>query len=365
MNLKFTNIASQQKEVPQLIETENKKGYVDYGLDNKYPYYLYTLLNNSPLFSSIITTMVDYVMGDGIEINNLPKYINKKQETVIELIKKLVFDFCTYGGFSFQIIRNKFNEIASLSYVDFRHVRISPEGDEVYYSNFEKYRNGKNIIKYPRYIYGAKQQNCIYYYKGISKGHYPLPSYIGAVKSIEITTQITDFHLNQILNCFNPAVVINMNNGNVDEDSANEIRERFEEHYMGVNGSKILLCFNDSQEHATTIERLTDDNFDQKYQTLTTQVQTDIYTAFRFNPILSGTNTTTGFNKQEFSEAFTLYNKTVIKPIQNIFEDIFNNIYGENTIKFIPFQIDWGDIKENGNIPVQEEEENNNYINTK
>lgn len=355
MKLKFTDIASQYKEVPQLIENESRRGFIEYGKDNKYPYYLYTLFNNSPLFSSIVTTMVDYIMGDGIEVNNLPKYINRKNETIQDLIKKILYDYCIYGGFAFQIVRNKLHDIASLCYVDFRHVRINEDETEIYYSNFEKNKKTGNIIKYPKYIMGAKQENSIYYYKGVlTKGHYPLPMYIGAVKSIEITTQITDYHLNQILNSFSPAVVVNMNNGIVDEATMQEIEEKFSEKFLGVNGSKIVLSFNDTQEHATTIEKMTDDNYDQKYQTLTTQTQTDIYTAFRINPILVGTNTTTGFNKQEFSEAFTLYNKTVIKPIQVIFEDIFNNLYGDNTLKFKPFQIDWGEVKENGIIPVQQ-----------
>lgn len=357
MTLKFTNIASINKEIPQLVEQSSNKGYVQYGNDNGFPNYIWELYSNSALFSSIVTTMSDYIFGDGVESSNLPKFVNRKYETIEDIVKKLILDNILYGGFAFQIIRNKLNEIVEIIHIDFRNVRINENEDTVYYSDFTT-KKRKNVISYPRYTIDCPYPNSIYYYKGNSKLHYPTPMYIGALKSIEITTQITDFHLNQILNSFAPSAIVNFNNGIISESEMEELEQKINEKFQGTqNSGRILLSFNNDTEHSTTIERLSDDGFDTKYQALAEQTKNDIYVGFRINPILLGYNTVSGFNKQEFSEAFTLYQKTVIQAFQKNIERVFNTIFGDNTLKFIPFKIDWGNEKESGYIPTQEETE--------
>ena len=192
--------------------------------------------------------------------------------------------------------------------------------------------------------------------------------YIGSLTSLYIMNEITNFHYSQVKSAFCPSAIVNFNNGTLsgNEELAEEIEAKFYEKFQGSgNAGRIVLSFNESAETATTIERLADDNYDQKYQTLKDTITNDIYVGFRINPILLGgiNQSTTGFNKQEFSEAFTLFSRTKIAPIQKIIETTINNMFGEDTIKFKPFIIDWGDEKESGMIPVQEEEINNTIKN--
>ena len=163
--------------------------------------------------------------------------------------------------------------------------------------------------------------------------------------SLEISTQIGDFHLNNLLNGFSPSCIINFNNGsNVSEDVKDEIEDAVKEKFCGTeNASRILLSFNDDLTHKTTFERLADDGMIDKYNNLQQTTEKDIFRAFRMNKLLLGDSSeNTGFNKQSYLESFALYQKTVIQPIQSELEEVINGVLGEGALHFNEFTIDWG-----------------------
>lgn len=360
MNLRFTQTVSDTKKIPTISEKVNTRGgYVEYGTDNRFPNYILELYQESPLFSAIISTLTDFIFGDGIIVNDKPNNVcNRKNETIEEVTRKIIFDFSLFNGFALQLIRNSFGDIVEVNHINFEYLRINEEGTEVYYNDWGNTKNKKQMIKYERFNPNLKQPNSILYYRGNNtRTAYPLPSFIGALKALEISTQIGNFHLNQILNNFTPQLLVNFNNGIIPETEMEEIENAFNEKFQGTNNSgRIVFSFNNDAEHATTLERIADDGFDTKYSALKEQVENDIFVAFRINPILIGVNNSnSGFTKQEFSEAFTLFQRTVIQPIQQQLKRVLEQIFDKVEIK--PFSIDWGEQHESGNIPTQEQTE--------
>lgn len=355
--LLFTSMVSNRKEIPKLVEKNNGKGYVTYGEYNDYPDYLYDLYENSALFNAIVETMTDYVFGDGYETTaKLPKYINRKYETLNDVIKKILHSYIIYGGFCVQVIRNRNNEVVELNVCDFRKIRMNEDEDTIFYGDFSAYSRKDKIISYPRFSPNTIYNNSIFYYKNPnSQGKYPTPSYIGAIQAIEMSTQISTFHLNQLLNNFSSACIVNMNNGVISNEEMEEIEEKFNEKFLGTqNAGKIILSFNNDAEHATTIERLSEDSYDTKYESLRTHTRDEIFTAFRINEVLLGQNkTNSAFTSQEFEQAFKLFQKTVINPIQQQLETILE-LFFNTSFAFKEFKIQWEE-------PTQEEE--NNIIN--
>ena len=360
--LNFTAVVNQTKEIPLPVINYKSEGWLSWGVDNKYPVYLFDLYTNSSQMSSIIKTMVDYITGDAI-INNTPlqNAVNRKGETMNDFIEKLTFDYCLYGGFAFQIVRNKGGNICELNNIDFRIVRVNEDEDKIYVNKGWKYSVAKRGVQtkvYDRYVKGAEQPNSMFYYKGhLTYEPYPTPVYIGALTSLEISTQIPNFHLHNIVNNFTPNAIINFNNGsNLPEDVMQEAEDKVYEKFVGTdNAGNILLSFNDNKESATTIERLQDDGYDKKYETLKESVKDDIYAAFRINPVLVGLNHSTGFNTQEFSQCFELYNKTVIKPLQQDIINAINSVFGDNAIEIEQFHIEWADETTENTTPVDGE----------
>lgn len=345
--LNFTTIVHETKEIPKLVCVKGKNSsFVKYGENNDFPDYIFELYNNSSQMSAIIDTMLRYVEGNGI-VSNFPlKIVNRKYETFNDLIEKLILDYLLYGGFSMQITRNKLGEIAELNYINMRYVRVNEDEDKIFYS--EEWNKGRRTPKiYDRYTPNSKFPTSILYYKGRkSRNVYPVPMYLSALTSLEISTQIPEYHLNCLENGFLPGGIINFSNGsNLSEDVMEEIEDRIKEKFTGTrNASKILLSFNDSTEHATTFERLADDGNIDVYSNLANSVEKNIYTAFRISKLLLGNaEDNTGFNKQSYIESFALYQKTVIQPIQQEIEEVINGVLGEGALHFNEFQINWSE----------------------
>ena len=352
----FTAIVNEIKEVPRLEVKQVKNcKYLKYGTDNLFPQYIYELYTHSSQMNAIIDTMKDYIQGNGI-VSNYKEIVNRKGDTFDLFIEKLIMDYLLFGGFCFQIIRNKGHEICELNWLDFRYIRVNEDEDLIFYN--KEWSNGRVQPKvYDRYWKGSIQPNSVFYYKGRqTRNQYPEPCYIAALTSLEISTQIPDYHLNNLTNGFHPSAIVNFNNGsNLSEDVMDEIEDKIKEKFTGTkNASKIMLSFNDDTDHATTIERLADEGNVDIYNTLKDNVEKDIYSAFRINKLLMGDGSeSTGFNKQAYLESFALYNKTVIQPIQKELEKVINGVLGDGALHFDKFTVDWsetGDDEDNSNM---------------
>lgn len=346
--LQFSVVNPQSANISNdLVEVKvNNTDYVYYGTDNKYPNYLLDCYLKCSSLSSIIQGTVDYINGEGIETTSsfLNGEINQKGQTLDELLSKLYVDYMIFGGFAIQVFRDINGNVTDLIWLDFSKCRTNSDETKIYYSN-DWGKSSANAIEYDSY--SKKSTNSIFYYKGTkTRGVYPIPIYNAALMSIETQIEIKKFHKNSILNNFNANVLININSGIPTEEEKKEIEKKIENKFTGSeNSGKFLMSYNDSKESATEIIRLESDNFDEKYQALNTSSIQDIFIAFRAIPSLFGLMTeTTGFSSQEFNEAFKLYNKVTISPIQQMFENIIYKITGE-TFKHIPFKLDYEEFK--------------------
>lgn len=353
--LNFSVCNPQVRVVPTFQEKNTYKPYLNYGVDNRFPNYLWNLYLRSAVLQSIIEGTADYSTGNGIIFNELNEEIrrlkdkaNNDGETLEDIIKKATVDYLIFGGFSLQIINNRIGGISEIYWLDFQNVRLNKEGDKAFYSD-DWIKHSNDFATYD--VFNPNKPNTssssVFYFKGhISRGVYPIPRYNGALAAIETSTEISKFHLNSILNNFSGNFIINFNNGQPSNDVQEEIERQIKNKFTGAdNAGKFLLSFNDSKDNGVTVERITDDEFDEKYSSLRQDTFKEIFIAFRAIPQIFGYSLEgTGFNKQEFDEAFSLYNKTVVKPIQKDMTSCFNKIFDtEESIKFIPFNIEEGE----------------------
>lgn len=338
--LSFATITPSGITVPDFIERKTSSSkWVNYGEDNKLPDYLWDSYLKCSNLQSIVNTVTDYIIGDGVEHNFV--FDDKQQEPIEEVVKKCVFDYILFGGFTVEGIRNKQNEIVCLNYINVMNVRVNDTLDTAYISNKWGNYTGKNVIELPLYKKDENQAHFIYYYRGaITRNIYPIPIYASAMKSVAILNNTRNFHLRNLENNFTSSVIINLNNGNIKTRELDEIKKKLEDNYCGSeNAGKFLLINGGDKEHAATVERLDADNFGDLYKSLSDSSKDDIFVAFRMNPILMGQNVQTGFSKQEFHEAFALYNHTFIKPLQNNVIKAFSNLGID--ISFNKITIDW------------------------
>lgn len=354
--LNFSINDSHVRVVPTFEEKSNtSKPYLYYGANNKFPQYLWELYLKSALLQSIINGTADYVMGDDIiysewdNVQKLKDSANKDGDTLDDIVKKITIDYLIFGGFSIQVIFNKLGQISELYWLDFQNVRVNKDGNKIYYSD-DWVKKSNDYLTYDIFDTNKRKGTSVYYFKGhISRGIYPIPRYNGALSAIETSAEISKFHLNSILNNFSGNFIINFNNGQPSVDVQEEIERKVKEKFSGAdNAGKFILSFNDSKDNGVTVERIADDNFDKKYESLRTDTYKEIFVSFRAIPQLFGYSLEgTGFNKQEFQEAFLLYNQTTVIPIQKDIIRIFNKIFGvDNSMSFKPFKIEEKSLEE-------------------
>lgn len=334
--------------IPQLTEVESTKDYVLYGKDNQYPEYLYSLYNDVSTLKTIIEGTADYVIGNSVECNvkGFDKQVNTKGDTMRELVRLCARDWLIYGGYYIQVIRNKAGEVRELYYIDFRYMRSSKKNDVFYYSEDfgKKYVRTNKRVVYPKFMPEAKSvASSIVFVSNNKSTTYPIPKYSGSIKACEIERAIDTYHLSSIENGFGGSYIINFLNGIPTDEVKNEIEKNVNEKFCGAsNAGRVLINFANGKDNATTLEKLTTEDFGEKYKAAAERAKNQIFTAFRAIPQLFGDmSAATGFNSQEFTESFKVFNRTVCKPIQQTICDSIDKIFGnDNSINITPFSLD-------------------------
>lgn len=346
-NVKFLAIDQfVESNIVEPVEKEVRgKGFIAWGECNEYPDYIESLYQNVSTLHSIIDGISDYICGDGVICNvmNFKAQANSKGETMEDIISWIAKDIVKYNGFALNIIKNKLGTPAEIHYLDFKRVRSNKEGTKFYYSKeWDKSYGRVKYIEYDSFCSeeGKDKPSTIFYWKNDINRIYPVPMWGAAVIAAEIEKKMNEYHLNNISNSFSSNYIINFNNGRPSDEIQEEIEMEVYDKFCGVeNSGRPMLSFNNNKDSETTVTKIDADSFIDKYNTLAERTQQEIFTAFRATPNLFGIPTkTTGFNEQEYNEAYKLYNKTVIKPVQRKIERAMDRIFGmPASITIVPF----------------------------
>lgn len=332
-------------------ETVNKgRHIVEWGDRNAYPDYLLELYNNVPTLRTIVNGIADYVCGDEVTVqqrNGIDPGIDR------DLIHRLALDLGIYGGFAVQVIRDQNGVPVKAHYIDIRYLRSDKDNEEFRYC--EKWtKGGRNVLVYPRFSHTVsdswgkltpeereRDTSSIYYVKTTHTQTYPAPMHAAAVKDCEIERGIADYHLNNIENGFVSSMIINFNNGAPSDQIREEIERDATEKFCGhQNAGRVMFCFNDDRTHETTFTSPRVEDFTEKYAALSKHSTQAIFTAFRAVPAIFGINPeNTGFSLTEYQEAFKLYNRTVIRPIQQLVIDALEDVFGAGVVTIKPFTL--------------------------
>lgn len=347
IQLSALNPYLQDNKVENVEKEISGKDFIAWGTDNQYPSYIFSLYTDCATLQSIVNGTTDFVCGNDISCNlqMFEKTVNKNGDTITDIIQRISTDYLIFGGFALQVIRNANGEISELYWIDFTKIRSDKKNEVFFYSDeWDKSYGRVKYIIYPKFNQDDSNPTSIFYYKGNkTRTTYPVPLYNAAITACELEKKINEFHLNEISNNFLTSKIINFNSGVPDDDLKNEIERNLNEKFSGSeNAGRILISFNANKDSETTVTDIPMDDFGERYDSLAKRSTSQIFTAFRATPNLFGLPTeTTGFNQQEFAEAFKLYNRTAVRPIQQIITKSFDKILGfEGSITITPFNLE-------------------------
>ena len=346
-----------EDSIPSYEEKKNNKGYVVIG-DGDFENYLYELYTTVVTLRSIISTTSDFVVGEGVNVNVqgiTDNIINKTGMEAYELVQLLVKDLLIYGNAYCQIIRNKAGVPSEMYWLSARYVRSDEKNNLFYYNkDFAKKKSGylrsSKTIVYPKFNKDSKDSASVVMLKTDNDSTYGLPLWIAALKDAETERQLSEFNLSQLENSFFSSYLIGFNNGIPDDSTKSEIEKNINEKFCGSsNAGRVLISFSNSKDNAPELHKFEIDNFAQKFNTTSLRASKKLYESFGAQSVLFGVEKeTTGFNSEDYKNAFKLYSRLRIRPLQVKMENLFKKVWGgDEPITIEPFKIDWSDEGDN------------------
>ena len=166
---------------------------------------------------------------------------------------------------------------------------------------------------------------CQFYRPG--QGEYPLPDYVGALKYIEVDTEISNYYLNSIKNGFTAQTHIQLFKGIPTPEEARSTARRFKENYQGTdNAGGLIIQYNDPTEKESVISNLQPSDFDKQFDLLNKTVQQEIFVAHKVNsPMLFGVRVEGQLGgRTELVEAYEMFHHAYIEPRQQKIDDAFS-----------------------------------------
>lgn len=234
-------------------------------------------------------------------------------------LQKLALDYLIFGGFTYEIQKLRGGG-SKLNYLDIGKCRLNPDKTKIGYA--ETWENYKIDVKWKNISENINKDGIYYFKNNKSRYDYPTPYYFSAIKSLDTMSHIIDYHNNNAKGGFSPSVVINFNNGEPDADTKKEIEKKITEKFTGSSGQKFILSFNESDTTKTTIEKLENDNLDQKFETLQKFIQNQIIIAHQITSgqLIGVKSESQGFAEIEYKESLQIFLDVVVSSFRRELE---------------------------------------------
>ena len=344
-DLRIVNLSTYTS--PKIKEVKNRD-WISYGEDNNYFQYLIDRYNGSPTNNAIINAVSSMIFGKGLDATNSNKKPNEYAQMISlfdnDSVRRLAYDLKLMGQCAIQVIyskdRKKIAQIEHMPIETLRAEKCNEKGDiegYYYWKDWEKIKPSDKPLRIP--AFGTSNEAIeILYVKPYRSGYYyysPV-DYQGGLQYAELEEEVSNFHLNNILNGMSPSMLINFNNGTPNAEERRLIEQRIYNKFSGSsNAGKFILAFNDNAESAASIEPVQLSDAHNQYQFLSEESTKKIMVAHRVvSPMLLGIKDQSGLgnNADELKTASTLMDNTVIRPFQNLLIDAFDKILAFNSI---------------------------------
>ena len=344
MSLEFIQL--QSYTAPSIIEQKNKD-WVQYGDDNNYYQYLIDLYHGSPTNNACIKGIADQIYGKGLEVTssskNLPGYIEFKTMFAADDLRAVIMDLKMLGQASFQLIKSKDKK----KYVKAKHfpqqtlrpAKCNDKGEiekYYYYPDWANIKRGTQPTEIRAWGYDQNSNECILTIKPYSTGsfYFAPVDYQGGTQYANLEAEISNFHINNIMNGLAPSMLINFNNGQPPAEVKDTVEAQIKSKFGGSsNAGRFIISWNDGKDSSADITPVQLSDAHNQYQFLSSESMQKIMVAHRVvSPLLLGIKDGTGFgnNADELKSASILFDNVVIRPFQRLVIDAVTKVLNHN-----------------------------------
>lgn len=361
--MNFERLQFHENKLPTFKENKSKDIY-NFGDDNLYPDLLVDLFSKSPKHNAIVSSKASYVAGVGTAIvgentQDVAKAEAKLKsintyESFEEVKQKIAYDLELFNGFAIEVIWNRAKTaIAELYHLPFKNVRVGL--DDCYYYSEDWSNRREKIVHYNPFNENTRESKQLFYYKMYRPGQgvYPLPDYVGALKYIEIDTEVSNWHLNSIKNGFSAQTLIQMFKGVPTPEEARKAKRRFKDSYQGTdNAGGLILMYNEPNERESIVSNIQPSDFDKQFDILNKTVQQEIFVGHKINsPMLFGVRVEGQLGgRSEMIEAYEMFQQAYVEPRQGKMDEQLTYLFSFispvklETINKPPLGLDYLDL---------------------
>ena len=344
MSLEFIQL--QSYTAPSIIEQKNKD-WVQYGDDNNYYQYLIDLYHSSPTNNACIKGTVDQIFGKGLEVTkasrDLAGYIEFKKMFSNDCIRAIAMDLKMLGQASFQLVkskdRKKYVQAKHFPQQTLRPAKCNEKGEiEKYYycPDWANLKRGHTPIEFRAFGYDQNANECILTIKPYSTGsfYFAPVDYQGGTQYANLEAEISNFHINNIMNGLAPSMLINFNNGQPPAEVKDTVEAQIKQKFGGSsNAGRFIISWNDGADSKADITPVQLSDAHNQYQFLSGEAMQKIMVAHRVvSPMLLGIKDNSGFgnNADEMKTASILFDNVVVRPFQRLIIDAVTQVLNFN-----------------------------------
>ena len=341
----FVNLSTYTS--PEVKEV-NGADWIEYGADNNYFQFLIDRYNGSPTNNAAINGISQAIYGKGLNATDSNKKPNEYAQMVSlfrkDVVRRACYDLKLMGQCAIQVIyskdRSKIVQLEHMPIETLRAEKCDADGNvpAYYYCNdWVNIKKSDKPLRIP--AFGMSKESIeIYYIKPYKSGfyYYSPVDYQGGLQYAELEEEVSNYHLNNIMNGLSPSMLINFNNGTPNQQERQLIETKIAQKFSGTsNAGKFILAFNDNKESQAEITPVQLSDAHNQYQFLSEESTKKIMVAHRIvSPMLLGIKDSSGLgnNAEEIKTASLLMDNTVIRPFQELLIDCFDNILAYNDI---------------------------------
>jgi hypothetical protein len=201
--------------------------------------------------------------------------------------------------------------------------------------------NWEDIKNFPPKLipaFGTSKEDIeILYIKPYSVGmkYFSYCDYQGCIPYTKLEEEISDYLINEVQNGFSGTKVININTGSYTEEQQDDVSRQILSKVTGAKGKKVIVSFVRNQEQKTTIDDVPLNDAPQHYQYLSDECRNKIMVGHNVtSPLIFGITSSNGFssNADELKNSVVLFDNMVIRPLQDLLIEAFDQILAVNGI---------------------------------
>lgn len=317
----------------------NYQDFIPFGDDNALPRQLIKLAREVPVHRAILNSKTNYILGQGIQSSDpiTRQFINRPnnhKEPFWYTLKKLCFDYLTFGNCYYEVITNRKRSFVFVYHQDASRVRLHVDGKQaLIHPNWSQFKGKgdkdlQSISLFPDFSTGADGlQHCVVHIKDYEPEfvHYGIPSYFAGIRNVIISGLTNIWNQTRLESSFATPGLLVIPGVNSDE-AANELDAMFQQ-YKGALSSKaneiIIQYLSDlgpgiSSQEAKFISfnRDKEDNWTELHK----QSEISLITIHNwFRTLTPYSDDKSGFDSGRILNEYEIAISTVIHPTQEIF----------------------------------------------